>query len=468
MVLEYQKIYKYIGITISMVDLNILNSWWKGKGYIKEDKHIKEFEEKHYKWRPELLDEIRLAPDNIFTLRGPRQVGKTTLLKLIIKDLLNKRINEKAIFFWDCDELVDFRELSSILREYIEFSKTNSIKEKYIFLDEVSRVKDWQRSIKSLKDSGELDKCCLILTGSHTLDIKYGADRMPGRTGKLGKDLMLLPLTFSEYIKLIKPEIAEKTKKIKKISVKELNNKINDVQAFDSELKILFSQYLITGGFPLVINEFLSNNKIPDYIYEIYYKWIVGDIVKWGKREKILIQLLKSMILKQSSAISWDSLAKESEIKSHKTVSAYVEDLENMFVLLVLNFLELNKRIPNFNKNKKIYIIDPFIYHVFNKKIYFKENEVNPDLIEAAVISNIARFNSESSIYYWKNKKEVDAILKIGKDIFPFEIKYQKNISKQDYMGLYHFNKGVLITKNTLIKGEKYSAIPAHIFLAVI
>jgi predicted AAA+ superfamily ATPase len=451
-----------------MVELGILNQWWKGKEYVKEDKHIKEFEEKKFKWNPELLTEIKLTPDNIFILRGPRQVGKTTLLKLFIKDLLGKGIEEKAIFFWNCDELVDFRELSVVLREYLEFSKTNSIKERYIFLDEISRIKDWQRSIKSLKDSGELDKCCLMLTGSHTLDIKYGADRMPGRTGKLGRDLTLLPLKFSEYVMLIKPEIFKKIKKLKNLSVKEINNQVDNIIAFDSELKILFNQYLITGGFPLVINEFFSNKKIPDYVYEIYHRWVVGDIVKWGKSEKILTQLLKALILKQASTISWDSLAKESEIKSHKTVSSYIEDLENMFVLLILNFLDLNKKIPDFNKNKKLYILDPFIYHVFNKKIYFKENEINSSLIESAALTNIARFKKESSIYYWKNKREVDALLKIGKDIFPFEIKYQNNISKQDYKGLYHFNKGILITKNLLVKGEKYSAIPIHLFLALI
>jgi len=468
MVLQYHNLYKYYGILIPMVEIDILNPWWKGKEYIKEDKHIREFEEKKYKWKPKLLAEIKLTPNNIFTLRGPRQVGKTTLIKHIIQNLLNKGINEKAIFFWNCDEVVDFRELSFILRKYLEFSKINSINENYIFLDELSRIKDWQRSIKSLKDSGELDKCCLMLTGSNTLDIKYGADRMPGRTGKLGKDLMLMPLTFSEYANLIKPEIIKKIRKIENLTIKEVSNKINDARAFDSELKVLFNQYLITGGFPLVINEFFVNNKIPDYVYEIYYKWVVGDIVKWGKREKILIQLLKSMILKQSSVISWDSLAKESEIKSHRTVSAYVEDLENMFVLLVLNFLELDKGIPNFNKNKKIYILDPFIYHVFNKKIYFKENEINPNLIESAVIMHLARYAGNTNIYYWKNKKEVDAIIKIGKDIFPFEIKYQNSIFKQDYQGLYHFNKGILITKNKIIIGEKYLTIPAHLFLALI
>lgn len=127
--------------------------------------------------------------------------------------------------------------------------------------------------------------------------------------------------------------------------------------------------------------------------------------------------------------------------------------------------------MPNFGKNKKVYFLDPFIYHVFNKKIYFKENEITPELVEATIISNLSRLSYEQlppSIYYWKNKKEVDAILKTKNDILPFEIKYQTKISKQDYKGLYYFNKGILVTKNFLSKGEKYSAIPAHMLLSII
>ncbi len=454
-----------------MVDLALLNPWWKGKEHIREDKHIRDFEEKKYKWKPKLFEEVRLAPNNIFTLRGPRQVGKTTFVKLLIRGLLDSGADEKSVFFWNCDELVDFRELSSLLREYLEFSKIGSAKEKYIFLDEVSRIKNWQRSIKALEDSGELENCCLMLTGSHTLDIKYGIERLPGRTGKLGKDFALLPMSFSEYVGLLNPEAAEKIKKIKNLSVKEINDKAGRAKIFDSELKVLFAQYLITGGFPLVINEFFSNKKIPDYVYELYLKWVVGDMVKWGKQEKILIQLLRAIIKKQSSAISWDSLAKESEIKSHKTVSSYVENLENMFALLVLYFLEPDKKTPDSNKNKKVYISDPFIFHVFNSRINFKENEMRPDLIEAVAVSNLARLtydNLNPNIYYWKNKREVDALVKIKNEIFPFEIKYQEKISKEDYKGLHHFNGGVLVTKNTLVKGEKYSTVPVHILLAII
>ncbi len=48
------------------------------------------------------------------------------------------------------------------------------------------------------------------------------------------------------------------------------------------------------------------------------------------------------------------------------------------------------------------------------------------------------------------------------------EKEIRDKISKQDFKGLYHFNKGILVTKSTLIKGEKYSAIPIHLLLAII
>jgi hypothetical protein len=41
---------------------------------------------------------------------GPRQVGKTTALKISIHDLLRRR-NPKGTFYYSCDELSDYREL---------------------------------------------------------------------------------------------------------------------------------------------------------------------------------------------------------------------------------------------------------------------------------------------------------------------------------------------------------------------
>ncbi|MBI2147921.1 ATP-binding protein [Candidatus Woesearchaeota archaeon] len=446
------------------MDYARMNPWWGGKEHVTEDKHLKDYAAKRYQWKPAILDTLHLEPNNIFSLRGPRQVGKTTLVKLLIQKLLQK-YPEKAVFYWNCDELVDFRELASVLRDYLSFSQDHQ--QKFIFLDEISRIKQWQRAIKSMTDSGELEGCCIFLTGSHTLDIKYGIERLPGRIGAKGKDMILLPMSFSSYLRLVAPELAQE--KIALKSSQQILQAAQRIAPFSSQIHALFKQYLITGGFPLVVNEYAARHSIPDYVFELYFQWIVGDIVKWGKQEKIVVQLMKAVLEKQAAAISWDGLAKDAELKSHKTVSSYIEILENMFALLVLNYINIPKKTADFSKNKKIYFIDPFIFHIFNKKLYFKEQEITPALVEGTILSHLARLQGGAAkLYYWKNGREVDGIVQQGTALFPVEVKYQNRISGDDYRGLHYFKQGILASKNTMEDKGKYVTIPAHLLLAVL
>ena len=50
-------------------------------------------------------------------------------------------------------------------------------------LDEITAVKDWTRAVKYLVDAGALENIYLLLTGSSTVEIKRGYERMPGRRG---------------------------------------------------------------------------------------------------------------------------------------------------------------------------------------------------------------------------------------------------------------------------------------------
>jgi predicted AAA+ superfamily ATPase len=170
------------------------------------------------------------------------------------------------------------------------------------------------------------------------------------------------------------------------------------------------------------------------------------------------------------------TFAKDAEIKSHKTVSAYVEDLENMFVFLVLYFMDFNKKIPDFNKNKKIYFFDPFIYHIFNRLLNLKYGEISPSLIESVAVVHFARLDAEQHpnvafndlIFYWKNKKETDIIVKSDGKLLAVEVKYQEKINKSDFQSLYHFTDGILLSKSILKIDNKYSVIPVHLMLAMI
>ncbi len=453
-------------------EFTIQNVWWKGKSHINEDRHISSYLDKKYKWRPsKTLTASELAPGNIYTLRGPRQIGKTTHIKLIVKSLIEQGIIEKNIFYASCDMLTDNKELLLLVRTYLDFAEKTTAK--YIFLDEISGIKDWQKAIKFLVDTGELENVCLVLTGSHTLDIKYGFERLPGRVGKKGKNYTLLPLTFREFVALLHPDISKKIRTAKKFQ--DIKSMAKIAMPYEKELKALFNKYLIVGGFPLVINEYCTEGKIPDYIFELYGQWVVGDIVKWGKQEKILKQILRTALIKQGTALSWDSFSKDAEIKSHKTVSSYVEDLENMFVFFVLYFIEPNKKIADYNKNKKIYFFDPFIHHIFNRLFYLKEFEISPELIESVAVMHFARFAQknvpdaklEDVAFYYKNKKETDIVLKISEKLCAVEVKYQNTIKTEDFASLRKFENGLLLSKTLFDLTGKYPSIPIHIALAL-
>jgi predicted AAA+ superfamily ATPase len=107
-------------------------------------------------------------------LAGPRQVGKTTLSKSLIKsmDYLN----------WDIDE-----DRSRILAK--EFKKSQL----WIF-DEIHKFKNWRNYLKGIYDKlGKQQK--ILVTGSAKLDVlRKGGDSLQGRY----HFLRLLPLSFKE------------------------------------------------------------------------------------------------------------------------------------------------------------------------------------------------------------------------------------------------------------------------------
>jgi hypothetical protein len=77
------------------------NPWWVEKEDIEKEEDIRKWEEGIIKWIPTLLEEIGLKPFSLNFVFGPRQVGKTTLLKLLIRNLLSKGIEKERIFYFN-------------------------------------------------------------------------------------------------------------------------------------------------------------------------------------------------------------------------------------------------------------------------------------------------------------------------------------------------------------------------------
>lgn len=74
------------------------NPWWKGREGIEEDEDYRKWIGSEVRWVPEVIKKISLEPFSLNIIFGPRQVGKTTLLKLIVKKLLDEGKNPRSIF----------------------------------------------------------------------------------------------------------------------------------------------------------------------------------------------------------------------------------------------------------------------------------------------------------------------------------------------------------------------------------
>jgi uncharacterized protein len=426
------------------MNLATLNPWWEHKNSIENDKHIRALNNFRYIYHSPLLKE-QFRRSNVYTIRGPRQIGKTTFLKLLIKEKLTS-IPKENIFYWSCDNLSSKDDLITLLRDYSDYCKIKNAKPEFILLDEITEIKDWQKAIKFVIDNDITEGSCFILTGSNAIDLKKGTERLPGRRGKYGKDLFFLPLTFREYVKLVNPDWYEKHR----------SDTIKELKYSRSKLKILFEKYLITGGIPLVINEYELNKEIPNYIYDLYYSWIIGDVLKEGKTEQTLKEIIKSILICYSTPISWDSLAKRSSVKSHLTISSYFELLSNLFVVYGCFFFDIGQNTVNYNKNKKIYMYDPFFVRIFSDRLNITVE--TGKIVEGIVGAKIKQKNVLDDVYFTKIKKETDFVLssKTAR-----EVKYQNSVSKEDFVNKHYFKDFKLLSKDVFDE----NTIPVYVYL---
>lgn len=491
------------------------NPWWKDESLIESDRLIDAWEKSSFKWMPRIVEVFRWDVNVIYSLRGPRQVGKTTLVRLKIRELLKSGVDSRRIFYWSCDQVESPQKLTAIISEYLDWARRFFEDRLFLFLDEISAVKDWQRSIKYLYDIGKLKNCLVVFTGSHSIDLVKATESLAGRRGEVDKlndtlpDMVFLGAKFCEYAETRDPKIH---KILRSLNLLSKNNRLlmlnelargkmpNVIYALDpyvKDLQGLLEDYLITGGVPRVVNSYISQGNIPDIVYSDYVNLIVRDITRWGGNEIYLRQIIQRIIETLSSQVSWNSLKDETEIATHDTVRWYVDILKNCFVVSYIHYLDKNKGVPYYRKAKKIYFCDPFMFHAlrwwafggrdpFEESTGFlRDSENRSKLVESVICDHMIRllFNLEphlqfdymTRLFYWvsNKKREVDFVAKVGTAFLPIELKYQSTINRSDIYSIIDFMKGcrsykgILITKDVIAERRDYVAIPASLFLLI-
>lgn len=431
--------------------------------YLNNDPHLGYLKSLKYILEPSLLNEIPLQKPGVYILTGARQVGKSTLLKLLIKQLLlNKTCNPDQIFYLPCDTIISFHELITEIDHFL--TQRQQVKFFYLFIDEVTYVKEWDRAIKHFADLGYFRQGSVLITGSDSTILQEGMKRFPGRRGTASKtDFHYYPLSFSEYIRLAEPSLQETVKRVHDAGSLYLREPFK-YQAQDIEITLkkdhpealssLFNRYLITGGFLTAVNEFGTHDNIGQYVYNTYIQWVIGDFLKRNKKEDFLKEIIFAVSERLGKQVSYNNITAATNIQNHSTTQEYIQILMDMDVLFLLEALREDKLRAAPKKLKKLHFSDPFIasalicwarglhnYWNFVEENILRDSHLKAEMVEGVIA---ALFRRHFKAFYIKAETEVDLSLVIGNAFLPIEIKHSAALKKNELKQILKYKTGII------------------------
>jgi len=400
------------------------------------DPHLRRLKIQPYIHHPQLLTELEDLIPGIYTLGGGRQIGKTTLLKQWMAALLNKKISPERIAFFSGELIDDHHALYYLLSQQLSSMPKDELN--YLLLDEVTYIKDWDKTIKYAADSGFFENVVLMLTGSDLSLIQEARMRFPGRRGQASiVNFHLYPLSFREVLGLKHPTISKP-----------------DITCLFDE----FQNYLIHGGYLTAINDYARDKRILNATLMTYADWVRGDMLKRGKQEHYLKEIIGAILKRSSSQVTWNALAKDLSIEHPKTVADYMALLESMDALFVQSALLEDKLVGAPKKARKLFFTDPFIFHAMRAWLYPSQNafsdQIQPLLTDPIQVSYlvelcaVTHYRRYFETYYIKATGEVDIAYIDKNQFWPIEIKWSNQLREKDLKQILKYNNGLILTKN--------------------
>ena len=328
-----------------------------------------------------IADQIKKSASQVpvVTVLGPRQAGKTTLVRELYPDHTYVNLEDKAT-----------RELAE--NDYIGFFKKYS---EPMIIDEVQRVPELLSAIQVKVDEDRRKNGRFILTGSHQPRLREAvAQSLAGRT----TIHVLFPLSLEEIKKSGKLE--------------ELDENI--IRGFMPEL-------------------YLDNVRDTD----VYYRDYLDTYIEKDLRQMIAVKDLNAFFRfltllagRVGQVVNLSCMSGEVGVSS-TTLGEWLSVLEDSFIVFRLQpyFSNISKRIV---KSPKVYFVEPglaaYLLGIESAR-QASRDPLRGNLFENIVVLEAMKarlnINKEPNLFYVRTEKgvEIDLILKKEGMLFPFEIK---------------------------------------------
>lgn len=343
---------------------------------------------------------------------GPRQVGKTTLVRLILKDYKN-----------DVIEFVGDNPTDRIKLENKDFEGLSKLigDKKYVFIDEAQKIQNIGETLKLLVDNYKADKQ-VIATGSSSLNLLTNTNE---------------PLTGRKFIH-----------ELFGLSIREIFPH-KDLLNIEKTL----SDLLVFGSYPEVYTKTGADKQ--RLLTEITGSYLYKDILELEqvRNPAVLTKLLSSIALQLGSQVSLSELGNSVNLDL-KTVERYIDLLEKNYVIFRLPPFYTNQR-KTLSKQNKIYFYDLGIRNALINN--FNPIDLRSDvgaLWENFIIAERMKFRRISFIdanqYYWRtyDGAEVDLVEQREGKLFGYEVKWVDKKTNPGSWLEYPDSEYQLVTRN--------------------
>lgn len=255
------------------------------------------------------MDKLFAYKDTEFikVITGIRRCGKSSLLKIFMQKILEENSKTNVIYMnfesFEFDDIIDYKDMYYTIKSQIKESKKN-----YILLDEVQRVKQWEKCVNALKVDFDTD---IYITGSNAYLLS--SELTTFLSGRY-IEIKMLPLSFKEFLEFVN---------------------------FDESISIeeKFNHYIKFGGMPGIIGLKNDHNLYENAIKGIYHTVFMKDVIERNKLvdasllEKVLKFLMNNIGNTISAKKISDFLTSQGTKVTHNTVMNYLTILENAYII---------------------------------------------------------------------------------------------------------------------------------------
>lgn len=328
----------------------------------------------------------------IIAVIGARQVGKTTLIKQILKKLENVNI-------LSLDDIEVRNLFENDTKNFIELHVKPY---DYLFIDEIQYSKDSGQRLKFIYDSTETK---IFISGSSASEVSIQSLKyLVGRVFIYH----LHTFSFEEYLEF-------KNKPILNILRK------GRVASLQDQFDELLQEFTLYGGYPEVVLAKDNDEKVTilKNMYTTYFLKEVKEILNIADDYK-LAKLMKALALQIGNIINYTELSSLTELSVYE-VKKYLNILEKTFICKQIKNFHTNKR-KELKKSPKIFFYDPGFRNVSIENFSKQRSDLGA-LHEQFIANELEKKDIKAKYWRTQSGAETDFIIEKEQRIIPLEIK---------------------------------------------